>query len=793
MSKRTLASRTSRLPLVVQMTIYIVLAGLVASLIALPVVGGVGLTTRNGVRGFQSLPADLTEVPLPQQNTVVDSKGHVIASLFSQNRIEVPLSRISPLLQQAVISIEDQRFLQHSGIDFKGTLRAAFSTGSGSQVQGGSTITQQYVKQLLLAAATTPEEQRAAVAQSIGRKIREARYAISLETRLNKRDILKGYLNIAYFGAGAYGAESASRRYFSVSASDLSLTQAATLAGLVQNPSRFDPTRFPQRAAVRRNEVLQAMARTGYITDAVAKAAARLPLLDDLHPATIPNGCTTSYAPFFCDYVLTVLRNDPVFGDTPEARARFLDLGGLTIRTTLSPKAQKAAQRSVDSHIPATDPSGKAAGISMLEPGTGNIIAMAQDRIWGTSGRGRTTVNYNVPLAHNGTTGAQAGSTFKVFTLAAALNRGEDPWAYISSYSPKTFYNFRDCKTKAKFEPYTVKNSTGSGAFNMASGAAYSVNTFFVGLEEKIGQCGPALMAKATGVQLGNGQDIPTLPCFTLGCFDVTTLDMSEAMATFAAHGLHCAPVAIAAISDRDGNSVPVPSGNCKQVMPRQVADSVSAILSGVIDGPLGGRTGQKMSLGRPAAGKTGTTDSSAAVWFVGYTPDMAAAVWVGDPRGGQSHPMKDITINGVYYSQVFGSLMPGPIWHDAMAGTLMGLPAAKWALRTLHGLAPGGIRASYGKSCNGLTGSSWKRCMGLLPGSLNEWQPAPTCSGLTGDAWRNCQSKSPAPASTTKSCSGLTGEAWRKCRGLEPATRPTVPQPTPTTAEPIPSATASQ
>jgi membrane peptidoglycan carboxypeptidase len=290
MSKSVTPSQTSQLRLAMQMVIYIVLAGLVAALVVLPVVGGAGLTTRNGVRSFQSLPADITEVPLPQQNTIVDAKNHVIASLFSQNRIEVPLNQISPLLQQAVISIEDQRFLQHSGIDFKGTLRAAFSTGSGSQVQGGSTITQQYVKQLLLAAATTPEEQRAAVEQSIGRKIREARYALALETTLNKRDILKGYLNIAYFGAGAYGAESASRRYFSVSASELTLTQAATLAGLVQNPSRFDPTRFPERAEVRRNEVLQSMARAGYISAADAQVAARRPLLDDLRPAAIPNG-----------------------------------------------------------------------------------------------------------------------------------------------------------------------------------------------------------------------------------------------------------------------------------------------------------------------------------------------------------------------------------------------------------------------------------------------------------------------------------------------------------------------
>ena len=248
-------------------------------------------------------------------------------------------------------------------------------------------------------------------------------------------------------------------------------------------------------------------------------------------------------------------------------------------------------------------------------------------------------------------------------------------------------------------------------------------------------------------------------------------------MAAFAAHGIHCSPVAIAQIQDRDGQNLPVPSGECKRVMPLQVADSVSAILSGVIDGPLGGRTGQKMSLGRPAAGKTGTTDSSAAVWFVGYTPNMAAAVWVGDPRGGQTHPMKNITINGVYYPQVFGSLMPGPIWHDAMAGTLKGLPIVQWDLNTLHGLAPGGIRVSYAKSCNGLTGDGWKRCMGQLPNQGSSYQTS--CYGLSGDAWVQCQANLPSPTATKKTCNGLTGDAWRKCQGISAPTPTSKPKPT--------------
>lgn len=701
------------------MAVLILIAGLVAALIALPLVEGVAKVTRNQLDSSGSLPADLTQIPLPRQNTIVDSKGNTIATLFSQNRIEMPLENISPLLQQAVVAIEDQRFLNHSGIDLKGTLRAAISTGTGSQVQGGSTITQQYVKQLLVAAAKTPEERKAATEQSVTRKLKEARYALSLETQLSKSQILEGYLNIAYFGAGAYGAEAAARRYFSVPSSELTLTQAATLAGLVQNPSRYDPTQFPQLAETRRDQVLIAMANAGFISPDEAIKAQQISLIKDLQPANIPNGCASSYAPFFCDYVLTVLLGDKVFGQTPQERAQLLALGGLRIVTTLSPKAQKAAQRAVEGKIPYNDASGKAAAISMMEPGTGRVTAMAQNRRWGTTGRGYTTVNYNAPLKHNGTVGFQAGSTFKPFTLAAAINQGISPYNYLPGYSPMTFSNFYGCKDKTHFEPYQVVNSTGAGTFNMISGTAYSINTFFVGLEEKTGLCGPVKMAKNAGVQLGNGKDIPAFPCFTLGCFDVTTLDMAEAMATFAAHGKHCDPVVIRKVIDRNGRELPVPSGNCKATIPRPVADSVAAIMAGVISGPLPGRTGADMYFGRPAAGKTGTTDDSAAVWFVGFTPDMAGAVWVGDPRGGQRYPMRNIVINGTYYSEVFGKLMPGPIWRDSMAGALARSRPKQWDLKTRFGLVPGGGNgASYipYNPCAGLKGDAWRKCKGIKP-----------------------------------------------------------------------------
>jgi len=224
------------------------------------------------------------------------------------------------------------------------------------------------------------------------------------------------------------------------------------------------------------------------------------------------------------------------------------------------------------------------------------------------------------------------------------------------------------------------------------SATAFSVNTYFVGLEEKLGLCDPIDIATAAGVKQGNGELFEKFPCFTLGCFDVTTLNMTEGMATFAAHGVHCSPIAISKITDRFGAELAVPSADCKRTIDLQVADSTTAVLAGVIDGPIPGRTGQAMDIGRPAAGKTGTTDSSAAVWFVGYTPDMAASVWVGDPRGGQKYPMKNINIGGRYYSQVFGSTMPGPIWRDSLIGALAGTPETAWNLTTLNGINAGGV-----------------------------------------------------------------------------------------------------
>jgi membrane peptidoglycan carboxypeptidase len=706
-------------------------AGVLVAGTALPFVGGAGVATRTAIENFESLPSQLAIPQLPQRSVILAKDGSLIASIYQQNRLEIPLARMAPVMRQAIVAVEDGRFYEHRGVDPRGLVRALVGNASsgGGSTQGGSTLTQQYIKNVFVESATSPEDAAAARARTLSRKVKELRYALALERQLTKDQILANYLNIAYFGAGAYGVEAASLRYFSKHADKLTLVEAATLAGVVQQPVAYDPLRNPKSSQKRRAQVLTRMAELGYISQEAAAKAAVTPTAKFLKPSKPRNGCTTSYSPFFCDYVYRLILNDPAFGKTPAARENLLRIGGLRITTTLDPVAQRAAQQAVDKKIPRKDSSKKVAAITMVRPSTGEIVAMAENRSWGVKGLGVTTYNFNVGTKYGGSHGAQAGSTFKAFTLAAALEKGESPWDYRPAPQVGTFNDFKNCQTGAPWGPVTIHNSTGAGSFNMLSGTAYSINTYFMGLEEKITQCAPRNVAARIGLTRGDGSPLQANPTFTLGTDEVTPLGMASAYAVFANHGVRCQPIAIARVTDRRGKDLRVPLAGCKQIIERQVADSVTSILSQVIDGPLHGRTGAAMSLGRDAAGKTGTINDSAAVWFVGFTPDLAAAVATFDPRGGYGHPMKNITIGGRYFSQVFGSSLPGPIWKDAMKTVLATVPPTKFDLFTMDGLGvfqpPPTPPASPSPTANPSGGPSGSPAPGGSPGP----KPAPTPS----------------------------------------------------------------
>jgi membrane peptidoglycan carboxypeptidase len=574
------------------------------------------------------------------------------------------------------------------------------NTASGSIQQGASTLTMQYVRNVLVTAARTTEDVDAAREQTTARKLQEIRYAVQLERKLSKDEILNRYLNIAYFGSGAYGVEAASRRYFGHGASKMSPVEAATLAGIVQSPVGFDPLINPEDSQTRRDAVLAKMLEQGFITSTEYEKAIGTPIKKTLDPKKISNGCAASKYPFYCDYTLKQILNDPNYGKTLQDREDFLKRGGVVIHTSLQPKAQDAATNAVMSRIPPTDPSKKGTAIAMVTPQTGEVVALAQNRMWGTKGAGKTTYNYAVDLKDGGTTGMQAGSTFKIFTLAAAMEAGISPYTVFDSSDDKNFAAGPwGCTDGQYFGAYTVSNSTSSGQFNMLQGTAFSVNTYFVGLEQQAGLCRTVDIAKRTGMTLANGGELPTVQSFTLGSVEVSPLALATSYATMANHGVYCKPHSITRIvdeSDTDRKVVSKVEPQCQQAVSREVADSVTAVLTHVVDGGIGGRTGAAMSLGRDVTGKTGTTDTSAAVWFAGYTPSLATAVWVGDPRGGFQYPMKDVVINGTYYGQVFGSSLPGPIWQQAMFGALADTPPETFELQTLYGLRTARGGGSY-------------------------------------------------------------------------------------------------
>ncbi|WP_328593989.1 transglycosylase domain-containing protein [Actinomadura macrotermitis] len=655
------------------------LSGLLIALMVVPLVGGAGVGARDAATWFENEPADMDLTGVPQRSRILAADGSLLATFYYENRVDVRLDQIAPVVRRAVLAIEDNRFYEHGALDSKATVRALVSNvGSGEVQQGGSGITQQYVKNLLVTQADTPAGKQEAKALTPARKLRELKYAVAMEKRFSKDEILRRYLNIAYYGAGAYGIEAASQRYFAKPASRLTLPEAALLAGIVRYPFAYDPIQHPEAAKQRRDTVLGRMADLGQITRAEADATARQPIR--LRVRRTQNGCVSSKAPFFCDYVQREILTNPVFGPTPKAREKLLKQGGLTIRTTLDWQTQRAAQRAVDRHVPRLNSAHKAAAEALVEPGTGRIKGMAVDRRLGPDKeRGKTWINFAADASHGSSIGMQAGSTFKAFTLAAALEQGIPFGAKIMAPRAFTPVGFRDCKGRNVSDPgASLTNSAdgeGGKEFSLATGTYHSVNTYFLKLERQVGLCETVRMAERLGMRQANGKPMQQYPAFTLGFNTVSPLRLAAAYATFGARGRYCRPIAITRITDAAGKPRKIPGAGCKQVIDKDVADAVNHVLSGV----LTKGTARGMGIGRDAAGKTGTVDNFSAAWFAGYTPDLASAVWVGDPRGGYRYPMTSLCMDGECYGSVFGATIPAPIWQESMEGALDGRDATSF------------------------------------------------------------------------------------------------------------------
>ncbi|WP_327354479.1 transglycosylase domain-containing protein [Streptomyces sp. NBC_01304] len=653
-----------------------VLSGAVLAGIALPAAGALGLAAKGSVEGFDEIPDQLQQPPLSQRSTILDADGGEIATVFSRDRTLVDLKDISPYMQKAIVAIEDSRFYEHGAVDLKGILRALNQNArSGGVSQGASTLTQQYVKNVFVEEAMDDREKVAeATQQTLGRKIRELKYAIQLEDKLGKKKILENYLNITFFGQQAYGVESASKRYFSKPAKDLKLEEAALLAGIVQSPSRYDPVNDSQEATKRRNTVLQRMADVHDVSQEEADKAKAKPIA--LNVSKPQEGCITAVkgASFFCQYVENVFLNDPAFGDTREERRKVWDRGGLKIQTTLDPQAQESVQASLKRHVYKDDLVAGAATI--VEPGSGKILAMGQSKPYGYK-KNETEINYSVEKRMSGGLGFPTGSTFKPFVAAAAIEGGTPPTqSYPAPYEMPYPSPIQGCDTTYKNlrnEKLENEDEKEVGPYALKDAMNQSVNTYFVQMIADIGMCPVLDMTQKLHVNQGDGEKLPESPsALTLGSNAITPLTMASAYATFANRGTYCSPVAIAAIRDPKGNSLEVPKSTCAQAMSTQTADTINTLLRGVVDSGTGKQAG--LGDGRANAGKTGTTDSRKNAWFVGYTPNMAGAVWVGSAM--QNVEMENITIGGRFHPKVYGGEVPGPIWRDAMTGALAGKPA---------------------------------------------------------------------------------------------------------------------
>jgi len=532
----------------------------------------------------------------------------------------VPLDRIDVKLQRATIAVEDRRFYHEGGTDWIAVLRAGVAdVTSASFAQGGSTLTQQLVRNLYLGDERT-----------LGRKLQEGCLADHLAHRWSKKRILDTYLNTVFYGQQAYGVQAAAETYFSTSARHLTLPQAALLAGLPQAPTAYDPLGNPADAKARRTQVLQAMRSDGYIDDASYRRAVAAPL--ELKPGTIAK--KQQPESFFVNYVY-----EQLVGRYGAATVRQ---GGLSVHTTLNWRAQRNAERAIRTTLNrSTDP---ASALVAIDPSTGGIKAMA------SIVPGKPSYQFNLAVQGK----RQAGSSFKLFVLTTAILRGINPFSTTYLSAP-----FRGPANN----PYLIQTDTKtySGRTKIDQATAQSDNTVFVRLTLDLGD---AAVAK-TAHRMGVSSPLRPVDTIGLGVNPVSPLEMASAYATVAAHGVYRKPYSITSVTfpDERSDGSWQPHGG-RQVIPAGVADEVTRVLQEVI----AHGTGTAANPGRPAAGKTGTTSSLADAWFDGYTPDLATAVWVG-------YPQSRVPMTNVHGIRVFGGTFPAQIWRTFITATLKGTP----------------------------------------------------------------------------------------------------------------------
>ncbi|NLU77673.1 penicillin-binding protein [Micromonospora sp. HNM0581] len=634
------------------------LAGLVLAVAVLPGNLLLGFAAKTALGHYAALPDALRTPATPQRSYLYANDGKtLITTFYDVNRTDVPLAEIAPVMREAIVAAEDRRFYDHGGVDLRGMLRAVVSNVTEGTGQGGSTLTMQYVRNVLKTDPSRSAEERAAATEpTIGRKLQEIRYANALEERLDKDEILNRYLNIAYFGSGAYGVAAASQRYFSKAPADLTLAEAALLAGLVQSPEAYSPIDGDADAALeRRGYVLDSMVETGAITSEQAAEARSEELT--LVPSEQANGCAATASGrdgwgFFCDYLRRWWTTQPEFGETVAEREQALRRGGYTVVTTLDPEIQATAQREATSIYGYDNP--HAVPIAAVEPGTGRILGMAVNRHYSLEGNPDGQVNYpNTvnPLISGGVdvAGYQAGSTFKLFTMLAALESGRTLSTGFDAPSrlPTRYPADGDSSCYGRWCPANANPEWMDGYRMMWDGFGRSVNTYFVWLAEQVGPEKVVEMAQRLGITFRAENDAAFAEndaadwgAFTLGVAATTPLDLANAYATVAAEGTYCTLLPVVSVTAPDGRQLAVGDPSCRQVLDADVARAATDAARCPVGqqsafGQCNGGTATAVNRildGRPVAGKTGSSDQAATESFVGYTPQVAVAGIAANP-----------------------------------------------------------------------------------------------------------------------------------------------------------------
>jgi penicillin-binding protein 1A len=566
--------------------------------------------------------------PDPQALTtrLYDIDGRLVATLHAgENRVAIPFSRMPEHLRQAVVAAEDAGFYRHNGISFTGIVRAAWANVTNREItQGGSTITQQYVRNAFSAVGTE---------RSYTRKIKEVLLSLKLEQKLEKNEILERYLNTIYFGHGAYGVQAAARTYFGVSAPALTLSQAATLAGIISAPEYYEPSKFPERATVRRDWVLARMVQLGLVAPDRAEEAAADPVETIAKPAEV----STNRAPYFVDYAKRYLERK--YG----VQTTFT--GGLRVRTSLDLDHQGAAEQAIQTHL--GEPGDPAVALVSMRVDTGEITAMV-------GGRDFRKAKYNLATG-DGTPGRQAGSAFKTFTLTAAVQNGISLKSRFSGPA-RIDIDDPDC---GDWSPANYSDSS-VGTMDLVQATAHSVNTIFAQLVVKVGPEQVARTARAMGIRSPLGNPVPC--SITLGTKEVTPLEMTNAYATIASLGIRHRPTPVRVVRGPDG----VLERTGREGRPAMDENSAAQVIYALEQVVCCG-TGSSAYFGVPVFGKTGTTDDHADAWFCGASRLYAACVWVGYAKG-------RVPMESVHGISVTGGSFPAMIWHDFMSAIHEGL-----------------------------------------------------------------------------------------------------------------------